>query len=93
MDNPHWTMNCRRQYSQKINVWCGIYRNRVIGPFFFETTLNVERFLNFLNEEIFNVLDDLSLEERRNIIFQPDGAPVNNTHAVREWLDHMYVSK
>jgi hypothetical protein len=49
--------------------------------------------MNFLNEEIFNVLDDLSLEERRNIIFQLDGAPVHNNHAVREWLNHMFPNR
>ena len=34
--NPHFTQRTRDQYSFKTNVWCGIYKNKIIGPFFFE---------------------------------------------------------
>lgn len=33
-DNPNFVINCKRQYSQKINVWCGIFNETVIGSFF-----------------------------------------------------------
>jgi len=33
-ENPRWVINCKSQYSQKINVWCGILNERIIGPFF-----------------------------------------------------------
>lgn len=32
--NPNFTIQTRDQYSFKTNVWCGIYKNRIIGPFF-----------------------------------------------------------
>lgn len=32
--NPHFTIKTRDQYAFKTNVWCGIYRNKIIGPFF-----------------------------------------------------------
>lgn len=37
-ENPRWVINCKSQYSQKINVWCGILNERIIGPFFLKTT-------------------------------------------------------
>ena len=30
--NPHWTME-KSQYSVKVTVWCGIWREGVVGPF------------------------------------------------------------
>lgn len=35
--NPNFTVQRRDQYSFKTNVWCGIFKNRLVGPFFFET--------------------------------------------------------
>lgn len=34
-NNPNFTIKSRDQYSFKTNVWCGIYKNSLIGPFFF----------------------------------------------------------
>lgn len=34
-DYPNWVITCKSQYSQKVNVWCGILGTRLIGPFFF----------------------------------------------------------
>ena len=33
-ENPHATRELQRD-SPKVNVWCGIMCNRIIGPFFF----------------------------------------------------------
>lgn len=32
--NPHFTIKTRDQYYFKTNVWCGIYKDKIIGPFF-----------------------------------------------------------
>lgn len=32
--NPNYTIKTRDQYAFKTNVWCGIYKNKIIGPFF-----------------------------------------------------------
>lgn len=32
--NPNFTLKTRDQYSFKTNVWCGIYKHQIIGPFF-----------------------------------------------------------
>lgn len=33
--NPNFTVQTRDQYCFKTNVWCGIFKDRIIGPFFF----------------------------------------------------------
>ncbi|KOX75451.1 hypothetical protein WN51_12195 [Melipona quadrifasciata] len=49
-ENPHVTRELQRD-SPKMNVWCGIMRNRTIGPFFLDGgppywELHVRGFLN-----------------------------------------------
>lgn len=36
ISNPNFVIKSRNQYSFKTNVWCGIYKNKLIGPFFFD---------------------------------------------------------
>lgn len=89
-ENPHYVIHAKRQYSQKINVWIGMYKNRLMGPVFFEQTLNGERFYNFLNTILWDFMEELTIEERRNIIFQLDGASIHNVIAVRRWLNETF---
>ena len=47
-ENPHVTRELERD-SPKVNVWCGILRNQVIGPFFFaEKTITANTYLDLL---------------------------------------------
>ena len=92
-ENPEWVINSRRQYSQKVNVWCGILNTRIIGPFFFEGNLNSQRFLNFLNNQFADTLDDLPLAEVAGLLFQLDGSPVHNARTVRAWLEENFPNR
>jgi hypothetical protein len=42
-ENPH-NYIVTVLHPQKIGVWCAISRRRIIGPFFFETTINTEAY-------------------------------------------------
>lgn len=86
-ENPEWVINCKSQYSQKVNVWCGILNERIIGPFFFEGNLNAQRFLEFLEHDFMDALENIPLQDHRNLHFQLDGSPVHNAALVREWLN------
>lgn len=92
-DNPNFTIECKRQYSFKINVFCGILNETIIGPFFFRENLNGERFLHFLNNNFWNAIEELPLLERLNLHVQLDGAPIHNTREVRHWLDQHFPQK
>lgn len=91
--NPNWMINCKRQYSSKINVWCGIIDNKIIGPFFFDENLNTENFLHFLNNVLWNGIEDIPIRQRQDMIFQLDGAPMHNARIVREWLETKFPGK
>lgn len=89
-ENPHWVINCKDQYSQKVNVWCGILGDRIIGPFFFNNTINAERLLNFFDNELWEIIENLPLNVRQEMYFQLDGASVHNSWMVRGWLNEHF---
>lgn len=91
-NNPNFTTNCKSQYSSKVNVFCGITHRRVIGPFFFNETLNGARFLEFLRGAFENAIDELPLLESRDLIMQLDGAPIHATRPVIEWLNNNFFN-
>lgn len=92
-ENPGFVIECKDQYSFKTNVWCGILNGRLIGPYFFRHNLNSERYLNFLMNEITEVIDDMSLEERGVLWFQQDGASIHSTINVRNYLGNLFRGK
>ncbi|KAF2880859.1 hypothetical protein ILUMI_25314, partial [Ignelater luminosus] len=57
-DKPSRVINCKDQYFQKVNVWCGILGDRIIGPVFFNNSLNAERLVNFFDGEFWNAICD-----------------------------------
>ena len=70
-ENPHATRELQRD-SPKVNVWCGIICNRIIGPFFFhEASITADVYLDLLTEYVAPQL----IEFQPTIIFQQDGAP------------------
>lgn len=93
VENPEWVINTRRQYSQKLNVWCGILDDRIIGPYFFERNLNSPTFLNFLINGFWDAIHNLPCQTRLNLKFQLDGSPVHNAAVVREWLNENFENK
>ncbi|GBM45525.1 hypothetical protein AVEN_87565-1 [Araneus ventricosus] len=47
--------------SPKVNVWCGLLHDRVVGPFFFtETSITGNIYQDFLEIYIFPQIDDSS---------------------------------
>lgn len=89
-ENPHWIINCKSQYSEKVNVWCGIVQNRIIGPYFFDGNINGQNFLEFLNNQLTDEIDEMPLAERVNLYFQLDGCSVHNSRIVKEWLNNHF---
>lgn len=91
--NPHWVNECNKQIRWGINVWCGIINDRLIGPYFFENNLNGNSYLNFLKNELPLLIEEISLDQRLNMIWQHDGAPAHNMLAVRALLDDIFSGK
>ena len=92
-ENPQFVIECRDQYSFKTNVWCGILNDQIIGPYFFRENLTAERYHNFLNNVISEVLDNMPLNIRRNLWYQLDGAPIHQTVQVKQCINQMFRGK
>lgn len=91
-ENPHVTVEHYHQQRFSVNVWAGIIGDHILGPIFINGNLNGENFLNLLNTQISDLLDDLPLGVINNMYFQLDGAPVHNAAAVRTWLNERYFN-
>lgn len=73
--NPHFPKTTNFQNRWSVNVWAGIISSHVIGPYFFEGPLNSERYLEFLANNLLNLMDDVHLLTIQNMWVQHDGAP------------------
>lgn len=83
-NNPHATFETVTN-SPKLNVWCALSKNHLIGPFFFDDdTVNGKNDLEMLQS--FFILEVKRLRKVRSIIFQQDGAPTHFASSVREFL-------
>lgn len=76
--------------SPKVNVWCGVMFDRIIGPFFFiERTITANVYLDMLTEYVIPQLEDM----QPNVIFQQDGAPPHWGLAVRDFLNQRFPGR
>ena len=77
-ENPH-EFRTTGLHPQKLGVWCGISRRRIIGPLFFETTITGDRYREIIRDFV-----SLLEPDERDCVFQQDGAPA---HTARETMD------
>uniref|UniRef100_V5G8C7 Transposase n=1 Tax=Anoplophora glabripennis TaxID=217634 RepID=V5G8C7_ANOGL len=88
--NPHLTRPRNFQNRWTLNVWGGILGDRVIGPHFFNGTLNGEMYHHFLINDLPILLENVPLNVRQNLWLQQDGAPPHNSSRVRNFLNDQY---
>ncbi|KFM67649.1 hypothetical protein X975_03945, partial [Stegodyphus mimosarum] len=70
-ENPFEYREAQRD-SPKVNVWCGLMHDRVIGPFFYtEKTVSSVVYLDMLENFVFPQLEEL----QPHVFLQEDGAP------------------
>lgn len=91
--NPRWLREVEHQRPWSVNVWCGIIGDKLIGPYFFDGTLNGQMYRDFLDHQLPILLEDLTLEERQRMWFQHDGCPAHYSIIAREILDRDYNNR
>lgn len=91
--NPLWVREVQNQNHWSLNVWCGIKNLRIIGPHFFRESLNGPRYLNFLQNQLPQLLEEVDDIEREQMWIQHDGAPAHYYREVREFLNNHYPQK
>lgn len=67
--------------------------NQLIGPIELPYRLNAANYLNFLQNDLPELLDDVPVGTRLGMYFQHDGAPAHFGRAVRHWLDENYPAR
>lgn len=92
-ENPHAVKERHFQGEFKINVWMGIIENHLIGPFRLPDRLNGDNYLQFLQETIPELLEDLPLNLRHEMFFMHDGAPPHFARNVRDYLNEQYPDR
>lgn len=92
-ENPKWVRETRFQRIWGVNVWCGLFNGRLIGPYFYDGTLTGERYLNFLQNILPDLLEDIPLNERNTMWWQQDGATPHFDHRVRNYLDMIFPER
>ncbi|KOC60704.1 hypothetical protein WH47_07447, partial [Habropoda laboriosa] len=61
--------------------------------YFLDGMFNGQNYLHFLQTYLTDILDNMELEERRNMWFQQDGAPPHYMSAVKSWLNENFRNK
>lgn len=92
-ENPHAIRQRHFQKEFQLNVWAGIIGEHLIGPVVLPARLNGEMYLNFLQETLPDLLDDLPLLFRVGMWFLHDGAPPHFTLNVRNHLHVQFPNK
>lgn len=92
-NNPHWMREVDNQYKWSVNVWCGILGDKIIGPHVFQGYLTGEIYLNFLRNDLLELLEDIPLDIRRTMWYQHDGCPAHFSLDVRNHLNNIYPNR
>lgn len=88
-ENPHAMQAARFQHNFSLNVWAGIIGNRLIGPIFLPR-LDARVYLDFLEDQLPEILEDVPLDVRQEMWYMHDGAPAHSAGVVQELLNRRY---
>ena len=87
--NPCEVLETERD-SPKINVWCGLMHNQIIGPFIFaESTITANIYLDMLKHYVVPQLEEF----QPRVVFQQDGAPPHWGLIVRDFLNETFPNR
>lgn len=85
-NNSHLQVNRIHQGRFGFNVWVALLNDRILAYEVFENNLNSVRYLEIIERNIINYLDNLALQESQQIYFQQDGAPAHNARNIVDCL-------
>lgn len=91
--NPHWLRTIDNQHLWSVNTWCGVLEGKIIGPYFFEENLNGIRYAEFLNNDLIDLLENVSLEMRAIMWFQQDGCPAHFSLVARNAINQLFPNR
>lgn len=89
-ENPH-EISPEPLHSPKIDVWFGMFHDRLIGPQFFPDNVRSDSYLEMLQEFLLPQLRQL--RRVRSTIFQQDGAAPHWALCVRKFLNATFPNR
>lgn len=98
-ENPRWMREHHTQYPQKVVVWAGIVKNKIIEPYFFDGNVNGQNYLDFLQNVLIPTLVQLYPEENnpvvpdQNLWYQQDGAPSHYAAEVSHYINEVFQNR
>lgn len=85
-ENPHCIIQRNTQHRFSINVWVGIIGDFLIGPCILPQRLTGQVYLDFLVNNLQELLEDVPYATRLNMWYLHDGAPAHSSRMVVEYL-------
>lgn len=86
--NPH-VIHETPLYDEKVGVWCAVSASRIVGPIFFDTTVNTEVYTGIFNTFV-EQLDDIELTQG---YFQQDGATCHTSNKSMEHVTSFFADR
>jgi transposase len=91
--NPRWIEATHVQIDPRVMVWAAIWRNHIIGPYFFDGNVTGESYLQMLHTFLLPRLRNDYADELDQFWFQHDGAPAHFALSVRRVLDELFPNR
>ena len=85
-DNPHGTIESNYQHRFSVNVWCGVIGDQLIGLYIFPQRLAGDIYVNFLQDELTALLENVPLQTRWHMYYQHDRTPPHVSQVIRQYL-------
>ena len=86
-ENPHGTVETNFQHHLSINMWCCILDDMLIGAVNLGDLMTGQNYVDFLQNELINQLEDVLLTSRIAMYFQHDWATSHHTRHVIQHLN------
>ena len=90
----------KKNSRQKVTVWIGLVGNgTLIGPYFFDQTVNGERYLDMIDNQVVPTLDQMPRFARqrngqfRHLWWAQDGAPAHRRRIVTDCLQQLFGNR
>uniref|UniRef100_A0A158P5N4 DUF4817 domain-containing protein n=1 Tax=Tetranychus urticae TaxID=32264 RepID=A0A158P5N4_TETUR len=88
--NPNRTFEADNLGSEKIMVWCGVWAEGRIGPYFYTENVKGDSYRAMLETFVFPKLAEVREDWQEYFIWQQDGAPAHFAKQVTELLDETF---
>ncbi|XP_044265289.1 uncharacterized protein LOC123011749 [Tribolium madens] len=91
--NSHQVYEHHFQDRFSLNVWADIIDDHLIGSHVLPQRLTGAAYLDFLENVLDDLLEDVPLAIRRNMWYMQDGAPPHYARVVTNWLNNHFLEK